>query len=977
MRTMTLLRGVAAGALLLASHPVLAQTEPAPEAQPEAAPAAAVDPNAGQPVPAEAQPGEVVAAPSTPSDIEEIVVTGSRINRADLNTAAPVTVVAREQIATSGRASVGDILQSLPAQSNAINTQYNNGGDGSTRVDLRGLGSARTLVLVNGRRFVPGGTGADASVDLNAIPMAAIERIEVLKDGASAIYGSDAIGGVVNIITRRNWTGTEISAFGGVSQRGDAEFIDLSVTTGHKLDKVYVLFSAGYFKQEPAWSGDRVWSRVDHDYDFTTGEVVTVGSSAVPEGYISDWEGTPGNKTWNDLVSTYGEGGTFIRGDDGSWRPFRFDGVKGMGGDYYNYQPANYLVTPQQRFNMMLNASLKIGDSAKAYVETSFTNRQSDQILAAEPLFTITEGLTVSKDNVYNPFGRDFIDVRRRLVEFGGRRFQQDQDTFRIVGGVNGHLPESMGPLRGWFWDISANYGRNSGTELKDGTLIRSRLQNALGPSYINAAGAPTCGTPDAPIDGCVPLNLFGGPGTINQAMKDYLSYTGTRRGLNEQAILAVNATGDLFTLFANRPVSLAVGYELRNESGATIYDPLTSHGDTTGNKSADTQGSFTVNEGYLELSIPIVSGKPGAEDLELDAALRAFNYSTFGSDFTYKLGGRWSVVRDFTLRGTYSTAFRAPSVGDLYSGSVDSFLDVTDPCNNYDGQITGAVAKNCAAAGIPTDLVDDRSQQRVLLGGNPNLQPEKAETFTVGAVIEPRWIKGFSLTVDYYHIKITNSISSYGPDVILNGCYGGESLNDEYCSKVHRDSNGLISTIDDPAVNVGGDTTAGLDFGARYDFGTPIGRFSITADINWLQMMDTELSDGTIVHAKGNYDLQGVYAPVKGVAGISWGYKGVGAGIHGRYISSYQECINNACSVEDDDPAPTLTRRVSDYGALDLYVSYDLKSGLGKTGFLFGVNNLTDVDPPWIWNGQIVKTDPSSYDFLGRYFYLKLSHTF
>ncbi|HEY3449810.1 MAG TPA: TonB-dependent receptor [Myxococcales bacterium] len=972
----------------MATHPALAQTEPAaaapadPAAAPAALPAADTVPAealpAQPPVAAEPQPAEVVATPTPPpAEIEEIVVTGSRINRADLNTSAPVTVVGREQIATSGRSSVGDILQSLPAQSNAINTQYNNGGDGSTRVDLRGLGAPRTLVLVNGRRFVPGGVGADASVDLNAIPMAAIERIEVLKDGASAIYGSDAIGGVVNIITRRNWTGTEVTAFGGVSQRGDAEFIDLSLTTGHKFDKAYVLFSAGYFKQAPAWSGDRVWSRVDRDYDFTSGEISTIGSSAVPEGMLIDWEGGAGNATWNNLVSTYGEGGTFIRGDDGTWRPFRDAGVRGQGGDYYNYAPANYLVTPQQRFNMMLNASLKLGDSAKAYIETSFTNRQSDQILAAEPLFTISEGLTVSKDNVYNPFGRDFSDVRRRLVEFGGRRYQQDQDTFRIVGGVNGHLPESMGPLRGWYWDLSANYGRNTGTELKDGTLILSRLANALGPSYINAAGAAACGTPNAPIEGCVPLNLFGGPGTITDAMKQYLSYTGTRRGLNEQAILSLNATGDLFTLFANRPVSLAVGYELRNEAGSTIYDPLTSHGDTTGNKSADTNGSFTVNEGFLELSIPIVSGKPGAEDLEINAALRAFNYSTFGSDFTYKLGGRWSVVRDFTLRGTYSTAFRAPSVGELYSGSVDSFLDVTDPCSNYNGAISGSAKTNCAAAGVPTNLEDNRTQQRVLLGGNPNLQPEKAETFTVGAVVEPRFMRGFSLTVDYYHIKITNSISSYGPDVILNGCYSGDNLNQEYCSRIKRDANGLISTIDDPNVNVGGDTTAGLDFGARYDFGTSIGRFSVTADVNWLQMMDKELSDGSIIHAKGNYDTQLVYAPFKGVAGITWGYKGVGAGIHGRYISSFRECVNNACSVPDGEPEPKLYRNVADYGALDIYVSYDLKTDFGKTGFLFGVNNLTDVDPPWIFNGQIVKTDPSSYDFLGRYFYLKLSQNF
>ncbi len=981
MRTKTWLGGAAAGALLLAALPAPAQTEPAPAAEPQAQPVPAV---AVEPAAAEPQPGEVVVAPAAPApgDIEEIVVTGSRINRADLNTPAPVTVVSREQIVQSGRASVGDILQSLPAQSNAINPQVNNGGDGSTRVNLRGLGSARTLVLLNGRRFVPGGRGADDSVDLSAIPMAAIERVEILKDGASAIYGSDAIGGVVNIITRKNWTGTEVSAFGGMSQRGDGQVVDLSVTTGQKLgSRAYMLFTGGYYRQEPVWAGDRVWSRVDKWYDFASGELSTTGISGVPNGLIVDNEGYfgepgyEGNPNWQALTDAYGAGNALTLGGDGRWRPFRDDQAEGYGGDLYNYMPVNYLVTPAQRLNMMLNAHLKLGEGAKAYVETTFTNRQSDIQLAPEPLYTSLIGVTVSKDNVYNPFGRDFGDVRRRLVEFGPRRQSDDQTTFRIVGGLNGHLPDSFGPLAGWFWDVSVNYGRNSGTELLTGNLQVSRVANAVGPSFFDGAGVARCGRPGAVIEGCVPLNLFGGAGSIDEAMRDYLSFVGTRRAVNEQTMLSVSAAGDLFHLFASRPVSLAAGYELRHEFGASIPDPLTAKGDTTGNIEAPTQGSFTVNEGYLELSLPIVSGKPAAENLEIMAALRAFNYDTFGSDFIYKLGGRWQIIRDVSLRGTFSSAFRAPSITELYSGHADSFLDVQDPCSGA----TGEVAQRCRTLGkqvVPEGFKDNRGAQlRVILGGNPDLEPEKAETFTVGTIIEPRFLKGFSLTVDYYNIKVTNSIASLGPDVILNGCYLTDNPNRDYCDKITRDRFGYVTSIDDTNHNVGGDQTAGLDFGARYDFGSPIGRFSVTADVNWIQLYDTTLADGTVIHGKGNFDL-GNNAPVRAMAGVTWGYKGVGAGVHGRFVSELRQCDNNRCELPDGSEEPKY-RVIPAYAVADLFLSYDLKSSLGKTGFLFGVNNVFDEAPRALYNINVVPSDETAYDFLGRYFYLKLSHSF
>ncbi len=443
---------------------------------------------------------------------EEIVVTGSRIRRKDLTTPAPVTVISREQVTSSGKVSIGDFLQAIPEQGNAINTQFNNGGDGATRISLRGLGSARTLVLLNGRRMVPGGTGADASVDLNSIPTASVERIEILKDGASAVYGSDAIAGVVNIITRKGFKGTEASAFGGVSQHGDGQTYDLNVTTGQSGDRGNVVFSAGYYKQQSVFAGDRDFSKFQLFFDPSApagqGEIL-VGSGTIPAGRIVLASSQVGKAqaltgdaavdakltAYNTLVTKNPKTGSFIACLPGEvnakcvafpngdrYRPYVGSGLPedaNAPGDQYNFQPQNYNVTPQQRISLYSIGDLSIGGSARGYYEASFVNRQSEQLLAAEPLLTDGEGVVVSKDNLYNPFGVDIGGVRRRLLEFGNRVTDQDISTFRVVGGIDGTLPEEFGPAHGWFWDLSLNFGRTEEAGTKNGNVYLRNLAEA------------------------------------------------------------------------------------------------------------------------------------------------------------------------------------------------------------------------------------------------------------------------------------------------------------------------------------------------------------------------------------------------------------------------------------------------------------------------------------------------------------------
>lgn len=968
------------------------QATPAPAAQPDAPvaqPAAPVAQPAAPAAPVAAQP----AAEEPPPEefIEEIVVTGSRIPRKELTTAAPVTVLDKAQIEASGRTSIGEILQNLPEQSNATNTSVNNGGSGATRINLRGLGSERTLVLLNGRRHVAGGTGADASVDLNAIPTVAIQRIEILKDGGSAVYGSDAISGVVNIITRKDYSGTEARIYSGISEHGDGLLYDLSLTTGQSTERGNILFSAGYYTQNDAFAGDRAFSKYDRYYDWQERHIYTLGSPTIPGGRVILNGGDSGEGTgeWTALRAQYPNATSFTRDlQSGEWRPYNGTGVTDAGGDQYNYQPENYLVTPQQRAHVYATGGLRLGSAARVFFEASYTNRQSAQQLAPEPLGTLGEGVTVSANNVYNPFGRNFRNVSRRLVEFGTRDYAQDLSTFRIVTGMEGKFTDDFGPLDGFSWDIAYNYGRTQGIETKDGLLQRSRLASAVGPSFIDPdSGVPTCGTPTAPIAGCVPLNLFGGPGSITKEMATYLSYRGTARGFNQQTSVTANVAGELFKLASNaNPAGVAVGYEHRREGGAYIPDPLTAKGDTTGNKGEPTEGRYYVNEAYAEISVPVLGATDAAtgenrDMLEFTGAARVFSYNTFGTDFTYKFGTRLSVIRDLTARATYSTAFRAPSVGELFSGSADSFPQVTDPCSAPNPGSTRPqgtpVDEACDAQGIPDDMYDDRIQQRAIVGGNKELKPETAKILTVGLVFEPQFFKDFTATVDFFNIGVDQSISAVGSDTILSSCYPAAGGTPEFCDRILRYEDGTIDTILDPQSNVGADDTSGLDFSFRYQPQTPFGRVGLSLDATYLGKFDRTLASGTVVRGKGTYDLGGVYTDWKGVLGLNWARDAVSAGANVRWINGFKECENNTCSRQsEDDPEPQ-SRMVKDYYAVDANVAYDWETKVGTATAQLGVNNVFDTEPPLVANGFTAGSDPTAYDFMGRYFYVRLSYNY
>ncbi|RME23714.1 MAG: TonB-dependent receptor, partial [Deltaproteobacteria bacterium] len=836
---------------------------------------------------------------------------------------------------------------------------------------------------------------------LNAIPAAIIERVEVLKDGASTIYGSDAIGGVVNLVTRRDFDGVEADAYLGTSQRGDGTVYDISVTAGKKYDKGHFLFSAGTYRIYPIWAGDRGFSKFDYQMDdWSTLTTFKGGSTATPQGTIVDY-GEDSSTAWDNLSGQFSEdeiSGYWYNDPTAGWRPFNFGGTSDVGeGDFYNYQPENYLVTPQERYNVYAQGGYQFHDLVRGFFEASYTNRHSRQLLAPEPIFTILEGITVSKDNYYNPFGRDFIDIRRRMVEGGNRVFTQDVNTFRIVSGFDGAFPEGLGPLSSWTWELSYNYGRTNGTNQNEGNYNRPRLANALGPSFRLPDGKIVCGNPgpdgqpgtedDQIIEGCVPLNLFGGAGSITKDMLDYIGYTGVAQGFNQQEVVRLALSGDLVEIPFGGMMGMALGYEYREESGAYQPNPLEANGDTTGNKSEPTGGGYYVGEFYSELNIPLLADMPAVETFELNGSFRYSNYNTFGSKVTWKVGGRWQILPDVAIRGTYSTAFRAPTISQLYSGNYDDFPYASDPCDTSEGAPNDPVRRNCADEGIfdydNPNFSAPEDQLRARGGGNPDLEPETADIITAGLVFTPSFLEGFSVTVDYWNLQIRNAIQRIGVDVILSQCYNREPGTEHpYCALIHRNpATKRIDYITDTFQNIGGTDTWGIDFQLRYDWKSPIGRWLFNFEGTYTGKYEDIQATGDRVNGQGVYDLELVLPDWRFNFGTLWAWEEFGAGFNLRFVGPFKECEDNDCaSPRTDDqgnPREIYSRTVDPYVLVDLYVNYTLDWDWGTTRFTFGINNLFDSDPAVIYNGFTATSDPTAYDFMGRYFYGRITQTF
>lgn len=876
-------------------------------------------------------------------EIEEVVVTGSRLGVTEQSSTSPIKIISRDEIEDLAVTSIGDFLQDLPQNIGGLNAQNNNGGDGSTQISLRGLGAARTLILLNGRRHVPYSTGA--RVDMNAIAPNTIERIDVLLDGASAVYGSDAIGGVINVITRKDFDGLTLSGTTGRASEGGGTTTDLNITYGASSDRGNVSVSIGSYEMSHVMAGDRAWAPSDLNYDWDAKTYTSFGSSATPEGTIIDRSGAAGNAAWDAArangVVLWGPGGN---NPSSTWSAFGYGGNSDTGeGSYYNYQPENYIYTPQRRYNAFLTAEYELVENVTAYAEMSYINRKSIQKLAPTPLFIISEGLTVAADQAYNPFGRDFIDVRRRMVEAGNRNFLQDIDTFRFVGGYTIDIGS-------WTMDAYYNYGLSDGTDTNEGRFVRSRVEQAL--------SADCTGT-------CVPLNLFGGPGSITQDQIDYISYIGTAATSYEQKTTAFTLKNEeLFELPAGY-AGMLVGFESREEGGKFINDPLTEMGDTTGNKGENTEGDYTITEYFLELNVPVIDG------MDFNLAVRQSDYSLFGETTNAKYGLRYDVIEGvFAVRGTISEAFNAPSVGNLYGGQSDSFPAVSDPCSTIAGAyLTNTTVKaNCDADGIG-GTADPNSQLRARVGGSVDVLPETAESMTLGFVWTP--LDDFSINMDYFSYELEDTIGTVGAGYILGACYYSSSANRSRCDKVERDNNNLIKNIYATTTNIGQVENSGVDVQVDYGFDTGFGRFDLAFDYTKLLSYDliSPTSDGqgtTTTDCIDIYDC-GPVIDGKWILDAFWTLDQYSARLRLNGYPSFEEC-DGACSSET-----SIRRDIEMVTYVTAAGSYDFQQG---TTVNLSISNLLNEEPPRIFNAFYSAAD-ESYDFMGRYMSLTVTHEF
>jgi iron complex outermembrane receptor protein len=914
------------------------------------------------------------------ASVSEIVVTGSRIRTSPLEQDQPVVQIDQETIAKTGLTSTVDVLQRIPSAGGGLNGKFNNSGNlgnppdgggvgaGAAEIDLRYLSSRRVLVLVDGLRWVSGASasGVPGAVDLNTIPAGMISRMEVLQEGASPIYGSDAISGVVNIITKQSQDGFQANAQIGKYGDGDGFAQDFNFSWGVTQDKTRIVVGGGYFRQDPVLAADRDISKFPAP--FATSCLAGGCSSGTPNARVIIHD----PNTNNDLNLTLRQ--ALAVGQRPVYNPLDPTGATTSykaftTADRFNFQPYNYILTPMERFSLFGSVSQDITDNIKFRVRASYVERKSANQAAPLPLFVgpdagngnLLDTVTIDATNPYNPFGftlgpGTYSFVGRRMIEAGPRHFEQTVNTYNVTGTLEGDFDVAE---HTWHWDANAVWSRNHAEQTFTGNINAQRVQQALGPL------SGCTGT-------CVPFNIFGGQGTITPAMLNYIGFTQQDTSEQELHDYSFNLTGDLFELPAG-PLAFAAGLERRRSEGFFQPDPLVVAGLSSDIPAQPAKGKITVKEAYGELRIPLLKDLPGIQRLDASVAGRWFDYSTSGTDSTYKAGLNWRPLEDVLVRGSWGQGFRAPSIGELFGAASRFDQEVVDPCSGFSAATPAAVRANCIAHGVPANgsYAQLNPQLPVITSGNRNLKPETSEAWDTSFVWQPKalrdtsWSSGGSIEVAYSEIKLDDAIQALNGQTLLDRCANtGDALS---CATITRTSSGAVSAITNPLINIGSIKTRAVDLNVNWT--SPdwsFGRFAVhsytTFLLEFTEMQPTSTGlaptkrEGT---ERGSPDQ--AYPKTKSNFVVDWDKAEFGATGTLRYISGVDESS------------------VTNHLAARTYVDAQLR---WTPGFLsddikvaVGVNNLFDKDPPGCISCSLNNYDPNTYDVPGRYFYLRLSY--
>ncbi len=862
------------------------------------------EPVAGGPVPA--------VEPPPAGQMEEIVVqerslTGSRLAQVGVRMPIPIDVITRPEIELAGHQSLGQILRYLPAVSgNSTSTLVTNGGDGTATVTLRGLPASNTLVLLNGRRMNPDALYGSA-VDLNTLPLALIERIEVLKDGASAVYGSDAVAGVVNVLTRTDLDGWHADAYIGQSAKGDLETHNLSLSYAFNSDTLRFSTGASYFDQNALFSRDRALSSSSDDR--SRGGIDKRSSATAPSIIV---------------LPT----GPVIPEDEGLRQV--------TAEDRYEYRNDTTLIVPSRRYSMFVDAEWQ-GAKVTWFAELLATRTSSLNTFAPTPLFTGFESLPlpVSASQAYNPFGVELFDVRRRVVERGTRRTHNESETRRGVLGARG-------VIRDVGWELTLQQSRTSARETLYGGLDAFRVQRALGDDCIGS---------------CVPLNLFGGVGSINQDMLEYISVDPGARGTSRMR--AANLVIDLqpHALPAG-DIEVVAGLEYREEALHTQPDALLSLGGVLGSGTrARTDGRRTIWEGFAEVRLPIVRDAPGIHGLDVYLAGRLSHYNDLGRETNPRILVHYQPTNAWSLRASYTHGFRAPNLIELFGGTSQSFQQLNDPC---------ALA---ASVGIlPGCLVQSDpslTQFLTIKGGNTDLLPERSRTFSAGIEWSRRLdIGNVRISVDHYRIRQRNVVDTNAQFIINQNAETGA-----FTERIQRDANGNLTRVLATFLNIGERGVQGVDLTARMQIDTNgLGQFQLALNATHIAKFEDRYSPdlptvdqaGTFLDAASGGN--GALPDWKASIGLNW------QRTHWR--AQYNVYVVSAL----DEIVPILGERRE----MELWATHNLQvSYLGPLTEWFrvslGINNLLDEAPPFSAAAFNDSYDSRTYDITGRFAYLRL----
>ena len=955
---------------------------------------------------------------ATPTEsMAEVVVTGSRIQNRDYEATSPVVTIAADAFELSGEVQIETVLNSLPQLVPSITTTSNNPSNGGqANIDLRGLSGAalapRTLVLVDGSRLTP--SNPTGVVDLNTVPTALIDGVEILTGGSSTTYGSDAIAGVVNVRLKRDFEGIQVSTQHNVTEQSDGSSTLIEAVMGGNFagERGNAVLAFSFDERDSVLAGDREFGTVSR------GPLLTpVGSGTVPDGRV-DWGANgPTAAAVNQMFASYGaaagsvlptsslglnpNGSVFSFGsgttanpvvnylgntEDPGFNPLSYS---------YNFGPLNYLQLPINR--KQVSAFLRydaIPEHAEIYSRLMYTTFHADQQLASTPVTCSGAALGCSLPVANSAIPADLrtllnsrtnntapLSFTRRYTEVGPRTQENRFDVMQALIGVRGDF--QLGE-RAFDYDVYGSWGQVNNPALQGGNISRSRLQAALNNPAAHASR------------GCAQFNPFG-EGSLTPECAAAITINATNIFDLTQTNFVASVTGSMFTLPAG-DVKFAVGGEYRDNDAAFRPDEYLASGDVVGfNAAQPVSGKIDVTEGFAELSVPLLHELPLVHTLGLDLGYRYSKYNIAGAADTYKAALQWSPVQSLSVRASYNRAIRAPSISELFLPQQENFPQYSDPCNFNSSFRTGPNAAQvtalCQAQGIPAALlptfVQLNSQARSFIGGNPELTPETADTYTFGVTwqsnVESSWARNLNVALDYYSYDIANVIQALSASSVVGRCFNQLDSNpdfeasNQFCQMFSRNpANFVVTDVSTLSENLAGLRQTGVDLSLDWGLPLPAGNLNFRLLMTRLLSMEQQETvvdpfiprEGTISQTTAS-----AFPKLKGVLTTGWAMGGLDLRYNLRYIDEMDAVNNNALL---SPPAVGVAPHVPSYLYHDLVARWAMNDTFG---FTLGVTNLADKDPPIYTTdsqaGVQSNTDPSTYDVLGRRYFVNVTMTF